>query len=226
MKPLLPLLLVVAGAVTITALRQQSRAELGLPAPAFDVVRPATAAEQTAYFAGGCFWGVEAVFEHIKGVTSSVSGYAGGSAPNPTYDAVSAGETGHAEMVRVTFDPSKVTYGQLLQVFFSVAHDPTELNRQGPDVGTQYRSMVLFTTAEQKQVVEAYIAQLTKAGAYPRPIVTQVETYSVFHVAEDYHQNYLEAHRMQPYIIFNDLPKLAGLKEEFSSLYRSGVSGK
>jgi peptide-methionine (S)-S-oxide reductase len=225
MKPLLSLLLVVAGAVTVTAVRREARPELSLPTPVLDVVRP-SGSEQVAYFAGGCFWGIEAVFEHIKGVTSSVSGYAGGSTPNPTYEEVSSGQTGHAEAVRVTFDPSKVTYGQLLQVFFSVGHDPTELNRQGPDVGTQYRSMILYTNDEQKQVVEAYIAQLTRSKAYPKPIVTQVVPYSAFHVAEEYHQNYLEAHRMQPYIIFNDLPKLAGLKEDFSSLYRSGESGK
>ena len=225
MKPLLPLLLVVAGAVTVTAVRRGTT-QLNVPAPVIDVVRPATAAEQTAYFAGGCFWGIEAVFEHIKGVTSSVSGYAGGTTANPTYDDVTTGQTGHAETVRVTFDPSKVTYGQLLQVFFSVAHDPTELNRQGPDVGTQYRSAVFYSTEEQKQVTDAYIAQLTKSGAFKSPIVTQVVPYSVFHVAETYHQNYLEAHRTQPYIVFNDLPKLAGLQEEFSSLYRKGVSGK
>lgn len=226
MKPLLPLLLVVAGAVTVATVRRGANSELNVPAPVVDVVRPAGVAEQTAYFAGGCFWGIEAVFEHIKGVTSSVSGYAGGTTAKPSYDDVTTGQTGHAETVRVTFDPSKVTYGQLLQVFFSVAHDPTELNRQGPDVGTQYRSMVLYTTEEQKQVTEAYIAQLGKSGTFKSPIVTQVVPYSVFFVAEEYHQNYLEAHRTQPYIVFNDLPKLAGLQEEFSSLYRKGVSGK
>lgn len=183
---------------------------------------PATAAagEQTAVFAGGCFWGVDAVFKHVKGVSEVVSGYAGGNAAKARYDEVSRGDTGHAESVRVRFDPEQVSYQTLLQVFFSVAHDPTELNRQGPDVGSQYRSAIFYTGAEQQKAAQAYIEQLVGAHTFARPIVTQVVPLQQFYPAEAYHQNYLALHPLQPYIVFNDMPKLAQLKKQFPSLYR------
>jgi len=175
---------------------------------------------QTAVFAGGCFWGVEAVFRHVKGVSTAVSGYAGGGKSGvPSYETVSSGATGHAESVEVTYDPTKVTYGQLLRVFFSVAHDPTQLNRQGPDHGTQYRSAIFFVDDEQKRVAQAYIDQLTAAKTFASPIVTQVAPLPAFYKAEDYHQNYLALHPNQPYIVFNDLPKIAALKKQFPDLY-------
>jgi len=183
---------------------------------------PAQAAKprlETAVFAGGCFWGVEAVFEHIRGVTRVVSGYSGGSVVNPGYDDVSSGRTGHAEAVRVTFDPSVVSYETLLTVFFTVAHDPTELNRQGPDVGTQYRSAIFFSSAEQQQKAAATIAQLAAAKTYRKPIVTQVAPLSQFYDAERYHQNYLYTHTDQPYIVYNDLPKLEALRKQFPALW-------
>ena len=182
---------------------------------------PKPAALDTAVFAGGCFWGVEAVFEHVRGVESAVSGYAGGTADAPSYDAVSTGGTGHAESVRVVYDPSRVSYAQLLQVFFTVAHDPTELNRQGPDVGTQYRSAVFYRTPAQKQALEAYVAGLRATRAFPRPIVTQLAPLGRFHEAEAYHQGYLARHPDQPYIVVNDLPKLDALKKRFPALYRA-----
>jgi peptide-methionine (S)-S-oxide reductase len=185
------------------------------------VTWPASAAEgQTAVFAGGCFWGVDAVFKHVKGVTDVVSGYAGGKADTARYEIVSSGSTGHAESVRVRFDPTQVSYQTLLQVFFSVAHDPTELNRQGPDVGSQYRSAIFTTSVEQKQVAQSYIEQLTRARTFAKPIVTVVAPLQQFYPAEDYHQNYLALHPYQPYIIFNDMPKLTQLKKQFPSLYR------
>jgi len=176
---------------------------------------------QTAVFAGGCFWGVEAVFKHVNGVISSTSGYAGGSASTADYETVSGGKTGHAESVQVVFDPKRITYGQLLKVFFSVAHNPTELNRQGPDHGTQYRSAIFTTGDEQNAVAQAYVEQLKKSKVYPNPIVTQVSALPRFYPAEAYHQNYLAGHMMQPYIVFNDLPKLDALKATFPDLYRS-----
>ena len=175
---------------------------------------------KTAVFAGGCFWGIEGVFEHIKGVTDAVSGYAGGTAVNPGYEDVSSGETGHAESVRVTYDPSKVSYQQLLQVFFSVAHDPTELNRQGPDVGTQYRSAIFYTDAEQGKIARAYITQLEAAGTFKRKIVTEVAPLKGFYKAEEYHQDYMKYHPDQPYIVYNDRPKVENLKKFFPALYR------
>jgi len=190
-----------------------------LPAPNVDVAKASAAGPQTAVFAGGCFWGVEAVFRHVNGVSRAVSGYAGGKAQRPTYEMVSSGMTGHAEAVEVTFDPAQVSYGQLLRVFFSVAHDPTELNRQGPDVGTQYRSAIFYANAEQRRVAEAYIAQLGAAKAFPGPIVTQVASLTAFYPAEAYHQNYLALHPTEPYIVYNDLPKLEALKTQFPGLY-------
>ena len=176
--------------------------------------------EQTAVFAGGCFWGVDAVFKHVKGVSGVVSGYAGGSAASANYERVSEGDTGHAESVRVRFDPARVSYQQLLQVFFSVAHDPTELNRQGPDIGSQYRSAIFYTSAEQQQIAQSYIRQLTAARTYSAPIVTQVVPLQQFYPAEDYHQNYLALHPYQPYIVFNDMPKLEQLRKQFPALYQ------
>jgi peptide-methionine (S)-S-oxide reductase len=176
--------------------------------------------EDSAVFAGGCFWGVEAVFEHMVGVTSAVAGYAGGSGESPTYQQVSSGRTGHAEAVRVVYDPSQVTYAQLLHVFFAVAHDPTQLNRQGPDVGTQYRSAIFYGSTAEKREAEAYVAQLTRGGAFARPIVTQIVPLDEFHEAEQYHQDYLVRHPNQPYIVINDAPKLEHLRTKFPSLYR------
>jgi peptide-methionine (S)-S-oxide reductase len=190
-----------------------------LPDPADDVPLAKTSASATATFAGGCFWGVEAVFESVKGVTNAVSGYAGGTTRAPTYEQVSSGLTGHAESVSVTYDPSKVTYGQLLKVFFSVAHDPTQLNRQGPDTGTQYRSAIFYSTPEQQRVARAYIAQLGAAKVFRRPIVTEVSPLQAFYPAEAYHQDYLAHNPTQPYIVINDLPKLEALKRELPTLY-------
>lgn len=178
-------------------------------------------AEDTAVFAGGCFWGVEAVFEHVKGVKSAVSGYAGGDVAAPSYEQVSSGDTGHAESVQVIYDPSQVSYGKLLQIFFSVAHDPTQLNRQGPDRGTQYRSAIFYNTAQQQRVAEAYIKQLTAAKTFSRPIVTHVAKLSAFYPAEAYHQDYLAHHPNQIYIVINDQPKVAALKKQFSEIYKN-----
>ena len=175
---------------------------------------------QTAVFSGGCFWGVDAVFKHVKGVSRVVSGYAGGGASTAEYEVVSTGTTGHAESVEVTYDPSQVSYGDLLKVFFYAAHDPTELNRQGPDSGTQYRSAIFFTNAEQKKIADDYIAQLDHAKTFPEPIVTQVVPLKGFYPAEAYHQNYLERHPDNPYIVINDLPKLDLLREKFPQLYK------
>ncbi len=196
-----------------------SSAPAVVPAPAADFTSVTPKGEQTAVFAGGCFWGIQAVFQHIKGVKSATSGYAGGTVEHPEYEQVGSGTTGHAESVKVVFDPTQVTYAQLLQVFFSVAHDPTELNRQGPDVGTQYRSIVFYSTPEQKATVDAYIAQLTKAKTFSRPIVTQVVPFTKFWPAEAYHQNYAELHPDQPYIAINDLPKVDHLKQQFPQLW-------
>jgi len=174
---------------------------------------------EKALFGAGCFWGVEDFFRQVPGVSDAVSGYAGGTTQNPTYREVCNDETYHAEVVEVSFDPAKVSYGQLLRVFFSVAHDPTELNRQGPDVGTQYRSAIFYANDEQKRIAEAYVAQLGAAKAFPGPIVTQVAALTAFYPAEAYHQNYLALHPNEPYIVYNDLPKLEALKKQFPSLY-------
>lgn len=176
--------------------------------------------QQTAVFAGGCFWGVDAVFKHVKGVSEVESGYAGGQAATAHYEQVSTGDTGHAEAVRVQFDPTRISYAQLLQIFFSVAHDPTQLNRQGPDVGSQYRSAIFYLDPEQEKLAHAYIEQLGSARTFARPIVTQVVPLQQFYPAEAYHQNYLALHPRQPYIVFNDLPKLDALRKQFPALYR------
>jgi len=190
-----------------------------VPPPALDA--PASAGAATAVLAGGCFWGVQGVFQHTEGVISAVSGYAGGAAETARYDMVGSGRTGHAEAVKITFDPRRISYGRLLQIYFSVAHDPTELNRQGPDVGTQYRSAIFPADAEQARIAEAYIAQLTQAGVYPAPIVTKIEPGRGFFPAEAYHQDYLTLHPTQPYIAINDVPKLDQLKRLFPNLYRA-----
>jgi peptide-methionine (S)-S-oxide reductase len=190
-------------------------------APSFDARVTGTATEDTAVFAGGCFWGVEAVFDHVKGVKRAISGYAGGDVSSPSYEQVSTGDTGHAESVEVIYDPSQVSYGRLLQIFFSVVHDPTQLNRQGPDHGTQYRSAIFYNNAQQEQVAESYIKQLTAAKTFSRPIVTQVAKLRGFYPAEEYHQNYLAHHPNQLYIVINDQPKVAALKKQFSDVYRN-----
>ena len=191
-----------------------------LPDPHLDPA-PARPGEQVAVFAGGCFWGVEAVFDHVRGVREAWSGYAGGVAATATYEQVSEGDTGHAESVKVAYDPAKVSYGQLLKVFFSVAHDPTQLNRQGPDVGNQYRSVVFYTTPQQQRVAQAYIAQLTAAHAFAVPIVTQVMPLKGFYAAEGYHQNFAAQHPDNTYIVYNDAPKVAHLKQWLPALYRT-----
>jgi peptide-methionine (S)-S-oxide reductase len=211
-------LFAAAGALSATP-PARAEAPVAVPAPLLD--EPQTdAAPQTAVFAGGCFWGVQGVFQHVKGVTQAVSGYAGGDRTSADYETVSSGRTGHAESVAVTYDPRKVSYGQLLQVYFSVAHDPTELNRQGPDHGTQYRSQIFPQTPAQTKVAAAYIAQLDAAHVFPAPIVTRVEAAPGFYPAEGYHQNYLTLHPTAMYIAINDLPKVAALKRLFPTLYR------
>ena len=189
-----------------------------IPAPALD--EPASGASETVVFAGGCFWGVQGVFQHVKGVTSAVSGYAGGDRKTAEYETVSTGATGHAESVEVTFDPQQVTYGRLLHIYFSVAHDPTELNYQGPDSGTQYRSTIFPRSDEQARVAKAYIAQLDAAHVFGKPIVTTIDPGRAFYRAEDYHQDFLTRHPTYPYIVINDLPKIANLKRLFPDSYR------
>jgi peptide-methionine (S)-S-oxide reductase len=190
-----------------------------LPNPVIDAPLASTKGEQTAVLAGGCFWGIEAVFEHVKGVTSVSSGYSGGAANTAHYEMVSEGNTGHAESVRIKYDPSQISYGQLLKVYFAVAHDPTELNRQGPDTGTQYRSAIFYGNEEQKKIAQAYIAQLNKAGVFSGPIVTQVVALKAFYEAEAYHQDYARIHPDEPYIAINDLPKVAELRKQLPQLY-------
>jgi peptide-methionine (S)-S-oxide reductase len=186
------------------------------------VDQPAASAKgkEVAVLSGGCFWGVQAVYEHTRGVLSATSGYAGGAADTATYESVSTGTTGHAESVKIVYDPSEITYGQLLMIFFSVAHNPTELNKQGPDWGTQYRSSIFYSTPEQKKIAEAYIQQLAAAKVYSGRIVTQVAPLNGFYPAEKYHQDYLKHNPNNPYIVINDIPKLHDLKREFPDLYR------
>jgi peptide-methionine (S)-S-oxide reductase len=215
-------LAVAAAAVGGTFFVSSSRSNRlpdSLPRAEVDARLASTAGKDTAVFAGGCFWGIDAVFKHVKGVINVTSGYAGGTVPHPSYEDVSTSTTGHAESVRVIYDPSQVTYAQLLQVFFSV-HDPTELNRQGPDVGTQYRSAVFYRNDDQKRLAEAYIAQLSKEKVFKRPIVTEVTKLNNFYAAEAYHQNYFAEHPYQPYIVVNDAPKVAHVKSAFPALYR------
>jgi peptide-methionine (S)-S-oxide reductase len=216
----LSILAIVALGLGRSLTPRAASAAITLPTPVVDESLTATKGDAVAVFAGGCFWGIEAVFEHLKGVKSAVSGYAGGSKTSPSYEEVSSGATGHAESVRVVYDSSQISYGTLLKVFFSVAHDPTQLNRQGPDVGTQYRSAIFYMSDEQKRIAEAYIDQLTKAKAFSRPIVTQVAPLKTFFEAEDYHQDYMRHHPDQPYIVINDAPKVEHLKHQFPELYR------
>ena len=209
--------------VAALAIRNHSAAAEGarvLPMPAVDLP-PGQATSGVVVLAGGCFWGVQGVFQHVKGVTSAVSGYAGGEKKTADYEAVSTGRTGHAESVQVTYDPRQISYGRLLQIFFSVAHDPTELNRQGPDTGPQYRSAIFSTSAEQATVAKAYIAQLDLAHAFKKPIVTKIDPDRAFYPAEAYHQDYLTRNPRNPYIAFNDLPKIDDLKRVFADLYRA-----
>jgi peptide-methionine (S)-S-oxide reductase len=215
--------LVIPIAVVLIGARLSGGASPALATPAAAPIVDVThtlSGEDTAVFAGGCFWGVEAVYDHVKGVKRAISGYAGGDVVGPSYEQVSTGDTGHAESVEVIYDPSQVSYGKLLQIFFSVAHDPTQLNRQGPDHGTQYRSAIFFRNAQQQQVADSYIKQLTTAKTFSRPIVTQVAKLKAFYPAEEYHQHYLEQHPTQPYIVINDLPKVAALKKEFAGVYK------
>jgi peptide-methionine (S)-S-oxide reductase len=191
-----------------------------IPDPELDAPLAKAKGEQKAVLAGGCFWGIEAVFEHVKGVKDAKSGYSGGSSDSADYGQVSSGRTGHAESVLVVYDPSQVTYGQLLKVFFSVAHDPTELNRQGPDRGTQYRSAIFYANEEQKRIAEAYIKQLDRVKVFNQPIVTQVSPLEKFHNAEAYHQNYLAQHPNEPYIVINDIPKVENLRKQLPELYK------
>ncbi len=191
-----------------------------LPDPSVDSSLAAKSDEQTAVVAGGCFWGIQAVFQHVKGVKDVTSGYSGGSAATAEYERVSTGETGHAESVKITFDPAQISYGQLLKVFFSVAHNPTELNRQGPDTGSQYRSVIFYSSEEQRHIAETYISQLERAKSFPRAIVTQVVALKAFYPAEAYHQNYATLHPDNPYIAINDAPKVEHLRQQFPDLYR------
>jgi peptide-methionine (S)-S-oxide reductase len=197
-----------------------AEAAVTLPPPAQDAPPAAQPGLQKIVFAGGCFWGVQGVFQHVKGVTNAVSGYAGGDKDTAHYEMVGTSQTGHAETVEVTYDPSKVTYGQLLQVFFSVAHNPTQLNYQGPDSGTQYRSTIFVASDQQKKIAQSYIAELDKAKVFSGPIVTTLEPFKAFYPAEDYHQDFLTLNPTYPYIVYNDLPKVANLKEIFPGLYR------
>ncbi len=191
-----------------------------IPPPALDAAEPAEGGLHTIVLAGGCFWGVQAVYQHTKGVTNAVSGYAGGQKEAAHYEMVGTGRTGHAESVSVTYDPQQISYGKILQIYFSVAHNPTELNRQGPDAGTQYRSAIFYANDEQKRIAEAYIVQLDKAHVFSRPIETRLEALPGFYAAEDYHQDFAVLHPTYPYIVFNDLPKVENLKRLFADVYR------
>lgn len=212
----------LAMILTVMAAAVACRAGSGaaVPAPVVDEAKAAAPAKQTAVVAGGCFWGIQAVFQHVKGVVSATSGYAGGSMKNPDYETVSSGRTGHAESVQIVYDPSKVSYGELLRVFFSVALDPTEVNRQGPDEGTQYRSVIFYGSDEQKKIAEAYIAQLDQTKIFRRKIATQVTPLQAFYLAEGYHQNYATVHPNDPYIVYNDAPKVANLRKEFPEMWK------
>jgi peptide-methionine (S)-S-oxide reductase len=190
-----------------------------IPAPAMDEPAAGRAASETAVLAGGCFWGVQAVFQHTKGVRQAVSGYAGGSKATAAYETVGSGRTGHAESVQITFDPRQISYGRILQIYFSVAHDPTQLNRQGPDVGTQYRSAIFAMDEQQRRIAQQYVAQLNKAGVFRGPIATKLEAYSGFYPAESYHQDFATLHPNNPYIAFNDLPKIENLKRVYPQAY-------
>ena len=213
--------LALLGAQSLLTPTRAAEDAVVLPAPAVDQQVPAAGTRATAVLAGGCFWGVQAVFQHVNGVSNVLSGYAGGTKESAKYELVSSGQTGHAEAVEIVFDPSVVSYGTLLQIFFSVAHDPTQLNRQGPDVGSQYRSAIFARDPDQRRVAEAYVAQLNKAGVYKKPIATKLEDAGAFYPAEAYHQDYATLHPTQAYIVFNDLPKIENVKRLYPSLTRS-----
>ena len=210
----------LAGAAALIVTRPLAAAERVVKAPPPALLAAADGKQQTAIFAGGCFWGVEGVFEHVRGVRNVISGYAGGTAKTARYEMVGSGRTGHAESVRVVFDPKQVNYAELLRVYFSVAHDPTQLNRQGPDSGPQYRSALFPLNAEQARVARAYIAQLTKARTFDKPIVTKIESYTGFYAAEDYHQDFMVKNPSHPYILVNDQPKVRALRRLFPQAYR------
>jgi peptide-methionine (S)-S-oxide reductase len=210
---------VIMAALAAGILASSADSARTIPAPAVDEPQ-AQMATQTAVLAGGCFWGVQGVFQHVDGVTSAVSGYAGGAKETAEYEKVGTGRTGHAEAVRITYDPRKVSYGRLLQIYFSVAHDPTQLNRQGPDVGPQYRSTIFPTSPEQARIAKAYIDQLSQAGTFGGKIVTTIESDRAFYPAEAYHQDFLTRHPNHPYIVIHDLPKVAALKVLFANAYR------
>ncbi len=212
--------LVCLPLVALAASPAAAEPAVAIPAPTRDATAPADAGLQRIVLAGGCFWGVQAVFQHTKGVTSAVSGYAGGDKSTAQYELVGTGRTGHAESVAVTFDPKQISYGKILQIYFSVAHDPTELNYQGPDHGTQYRSAIFYANDEQKRLAESYIAELDKAHAFGEPIVTKLEPLKGFYAAEDYHQDFAVLHPNYPYIVFNDAPKVVNLKRLFADVYR------
>ena len=197
----------------------RANAAKALPDPKVDEFTAGAKSSETVVLAGGCFWGIQAVFEHVRGVVKATAGYSGGTIKNPEYELVSTGTTGYAESVEVVYDPSQITFGQLLKIFFSVAHDPTELNRQGPDEGTQYRSAIFYENPEQESIAREYVAQLTAARTFSEPIVTQIAPLKTFYRAETYHQDYLVKHPDNPYIVYNDLPKIANLKKQFPSLY-------
>ena len=217
-------LILLAALVGAAACNAKASPAAAVPAPVVDAQRATAPGQQTAVISGGCFWGVQAVFQHVKGVITATSGYSGGSKSTAEYETVSTGTTGHAESVQVTWDPSKLTYGQLLQVFFSVATDPTELNYQGPDEGTQYRSVIFYANDDQKRIADAYIAQLGEAKVYKHKIVTQVVPFKAFYPAEGYHQNYATLHPDNPYIAHFDLPKIENLQQMFPQLYRPQIS--
>jgi peptide-methionine (S)-S-oxide reductase len=216
--PILTVLVAVLALFVWTRNSYTSAATV-IPDPAVDETLAPQKGQEKVVVAGGCFWGIQAVFQHVKGVSSATSGYAGGTVKNPGYEQVSTGETGHAESVEIVYDPSKITLGQLLKVFFSVAHDPTELNRQGPDTGTQYRSVIFFTNPDQQRIAQAYVQQLDQAKVFSQPIVTQIVPFKAFYRAEDYHQNYAAEHPENPYIAMFDLPKVKNLQQQFPSLY-------
>ena len=215
-----PLLLLPLAYLAWQTVGHTQEAAVMVPPPAADSAIASPGSEETAVFAGGCFWGMQGVFEHVKGVKQVLSGYSGGTVKDPSYEMVSSGSTGHAESVQIKFDPSQVTYGTLLRVFFSVGHNPTEMNYQGPDQGTQYRSAIFYSSDEQKRVAAAYIAQLQAAKVFADPIVTEQTAFTAFYPAEGYHQDYLINHPDSPYIMINDLPKIANLKRLLPDLYR------
>ncbi len=220
---LLPILRLVVASLTFTpsatVLTSGPEPAVRVPEPIVDAPLAPTAGKETAVLSGGCFWGIQAVFEHVKGVIKVTSGFSGGDAVSPSYQEVSTGATGHAESVQIVYDPSQISYGQLLKVFFSVGHDPTQLNRQGPDVGTQYRSAIWFSSPEQERIAKAYVDQLTKANVFPARIVTEVSPLKAFYTAEDYHQDYYVHHPASLYIIINDKPKVEHLKSEWPGLW-------